>query len=231
MSLDRELARDSIGAQAYGIAGNTIEEARRLYRGQFTAEAAAAKVADPAAKKSIASYIKTGLQNPATQQMILAGVSGLAGVVASAATGGLGGKAGASAAGAITGALLGIVGSKLRGENWGPAFKAALKGAAAGAAGGFLGAAAGQLASGAIGAATAGPQQTTPVTDADLADPTVNNALPVTDADLADPTVDNAYPNQPAVDAETSAQNAARAKAYGTDGDVSTADIDRKSVV
>ena len=33
------------------------------------AEAAAAKVADPAAKKSIASYIKTGLQNPATQQM------------------------------------------------------------------------------------------------------------------------------------------------------------------
>ena len=39
---------------------------------QAKAEAAAAKVADPAAKKSIASYIKTGLQNPATQQMILA---------------------------------------------------------------------------------------------------------------------------------------------------------------
>ena len=142
--------------------------------------------------------------------MILAGVSGLAGVVASAATGGLGGKAGASAAGAITGALLGIVGSKLRGENWGPAFKAALKGAAAGAAGGFLGAAAGQLASGAIGAATAGQQQPN---------------TPVTPADLADPTVNNAYPNEPAVDAETSAQNAAQAKAYGTDSADTTADM------
>ena len=83
--------------------------------------------------------IKIGLQNPATQQLIMAGVSGIAGVIASTATAGLGGYAGAAAAGAITGSLLGAVNAKMQGKSWGDAGKAALKGAAMGAAGGLIG--------------------------------------------------------------------------------------------
>ena len=113
------------------------------------AQAAVAQVQDPAAKKSLMQLIKTGLQNPATQKLIIAGVQGIAGVAAGALTGGLGGKLGATAAGAITGGLVGLVAAKLQGQDWKSAAKAGLKGAAVGGAGGL----AGSLASGAAGAA------------------------------------------------------------------------------
>lgn len=100
---------------------------------------AIAGIQDPQAKQSLMDKIKIGLQNPATQQLIMAGVSGIAGVIASTATAGLGGYAGAAAAGAITGSLLGAVNAKMQGKSWGDAGKAALKGAALGAAGGLIG--------------------------------------------------------------------------------------------
>ena len=97
------------------------------------------QVQDPAIKKSLAQLIKTGLTNPITQKLIIAGVQGIAGVAASAWTvlamppvGALG----ATAAGAITGALIGIVSAKLQGKDW---KSAGMSGAALGGAGGALG--------------------------------------------------------------------------------------------
>jgi len=113
------------------------------------AQAAVAQVQDPATKQSLMQLIKTGLQNPATQKLIIAGVQGIAGVAAGALTGGMGGKLGATAAGAITGGLVGLVAAKLQGQDWKSAAKAGLKGAAVGGAGGLVG----SVASGAAGAA------------------------------------------------------------------------------
>jgi len=100
---------------------------------------AIAGIQDPKAKQSLMDKIKIGLQNPATQQLIMVGVSGIAGVIASTATAGIGGYAGAAAAGAITGSLLGAINAKMQGKSWGDTGKAALKGAALGAAGGLIG--------------------------------------------------------------------------------------------
>ena len=100
---------------------------------------AIAGIQDPKAKQSLMDKIKIGLQNPATQQLIMVGVSGIAGVIASTATAGIGGYAGAAAAGAITGSLLGAINAKMQGKSWADTGKAALKGAALGAAGGLIG--------------------------------------------------------------------------------------------
>jgi hypothetical protein len=100
---------------------------------------AIAGIQDPKAKQSLMDKIKIGLQNPATQQLIMVGVSGIAGVIAGTATAGIGGYAGAAAAGAITGSLLGAINAKMQGKSWGDTGKAALKGAALGAAGGLIG--------------------------------------------------------------------------------------------
>ena len=113
------------------------------------AQAAAQQVQDPATKQSLMQLIKTGLQNPVTQKLIISGVQGIAGVAAGALTGGLGGKLGATAAGAITGGLVGLVAAKLQGQDWKSAAKAGLKGAAVGGAGGLVG----SLASGAASTA------------------------------------------------------------------------------
>jgi hypothetical protein len=100
---------------------------------------AIANIEDPKAKQSLMDKIKIGLKNPVTQQLIMAGVSGIAGIIASTATAGLGGYAGAAAAGAITGSLLGGINAKLQGGSWKDAGKAALKGAAVGATAGLIG--------------------------------------------------------------------------------------------
>ena len=92
------------------------------------ATAAAQQVQDPAAKQSLMQLIKTGLKNPNTQKLIIAGAQGIAGVAAGALTGGIGGKLGASAAGAITGGLVGLVAAKLQGQDWKSAAKSGLKG-------------------------------------------------------------------------------------------------------
>lgn len=120
------------------------------------ATAAAQQVQDPAAKQSLMQLIKQGLQNPATQKLIIAGVQGIAGVAAGALTGGMGGKLGATAAGAITGGLVGLVAAKLQGQDWKSAAKAGLKGAAVGGAGGLVGSVASSLAGQALDSATGG---------------------------------------------------------------------------
>ena len=124
------------------------------------ATAAAQQVQDPAAKQGLMQLIKQGLQNPATQKLIIAGVQGIAGVAAGALTGGMGGKLGATAAGAITGGLVGLVAAKLQGQDWKSAAKAGLKGAAVGGAGGLVGSVASGLAGSAMDAVSgSGDQQ------------------------------------------------------------------------
>lgn len=119
---------------------------------------AAQQVQDPATKQGIMDLIKQGIQSPVTQKLILTGISGLAGVAASALTGGLGGALGAGAAGAITGGLMGVIGAKLQGADWKSAGMAGLKGAAMGGAAGAVGGLAGSLGHQAI-SALSGPQQ------------------------------------------------------------------------
>lgn len=114
------------------------------------ATAAVQQVADPATKQSLMQVIKTGLQNPVTQRLIIAGVQGVAGIAAGALTGGLGGKLGATAAGAITGGLVGLIAAKLQGQDWKTAAKAGLKGAAIGGVGGLAGSVASGVASTAL---------------------------------------------------------------------------------
>ena len=114
------------------------------------ANAALSQVQDPAAKQSLGALIKQGIQNPTTQKLIIAGVQGVAGVVAGALTGGMGGKLGATAAGAITGGLVGLIAAKLQGQDWKSAAKSGLKGAAVGGAGGLIGSVAGGLVGAAL---------------------------------------------------------------------------------
>ena len=124
---------------------------------QTKATAAVQQVQDPATKQSLMQLIKTGLQNPATQKLIIAGVQGVVGIAAGALTGGVGGKLGATAAGAITGGLVGLIAAKLQGQDWKTAGKAGLKGAAMGAGGALVG----SVASGMAAQAMSG----TPTTD------------------------------------------------------------------
>lgn len=123
---------------------------------------AIAGIQDPKAKQSLMDKIKIGLQNPATQQLIMVGVSGIAGVIASTATAGIGGYAGAAAAGAITGSLLGAINAKMQGKSWGDTGKAALKGAALGAAGGLIGKGVADAGSAAVDALKGGNAPTGP---------------------------------------------------------------------
>lgn len=124
---------------------------------------AAAQVQDPAAKQGIMDLIKKGLQNPVAQKLILTGISGVAGVAASALTGGLGGALGAGAAGAITGGLMGVINAKMQGADWKSAGIAGLKGAGMGGLAGAVGGLATQAARDVFGGASAPaeqPQQT-----------------------------------------------------------------------
>lgn len=129
---------------------------------QEKATAAVAQISDPATKQSLMQMIKTGLQNPVTQKLIISGVQGIAGIAAGALTGGLGGKLGATAAGAITGGLVGLVAAKLQGQDWKSAAKAGLKGAAVGGAGGLAGSVASGLAGTALDAASGPASQSAP---------------------------------------------------------------------
>jgi hypothetical protein len=100
---------------------------------------AVGKIEDPKAKQTAMGMIQQGMKNPVVQQLILAGLSGAAGIAAGQVGSKLGGALGGAAAGGLVGGLLGVVSSKMQGGSWKDAGKAGLKGAAMGAAAGAIG--------------------------------------------------------------------------------------------
>jgi hypothetical protein len=96
--------------------------------------AIADKVQNPEIKNSILSKIKYGIQHPAAQTLILAGVSNVVGMSAGALTMGLGAGPAKAAASAVGTGLLNTINAKLAGETWKSAVKAGMHGAAQGAA-------------------------------------------------------------------------------------------------
>jgi hypothetical protein len=107
-----------------------------------------AQVQDPKAKKSLMDLVKQAAKNPAVQTLVLAGIAGIATVVAGPAIAGLG--LGMAATGALTGTVVGGLTGAVRGLMQGQGLTGALKqgamGAGLGAAGGGI---AGAVAQGA----------------------------------------------------------------------------------
>jgi hypothetical protein len=92
------------------------------FQQQATAEVN--KIADPEVKKGLMDKIKDALKNPDHQQTILTAVSGIAGMVANAASLGIGGDAAKAATKAIGTGLLATLNSRIAGKSWTDAAKA-----------------------------------------------------------------------------------------------------------
>ena len=96
-----------------------------------------AQVQDPKAKKSLMDLVKQAAKNPAVQTMVLAGIAGIATVVAGPAIAGLG--LGMAATGALTGGVVGGLTGVVRGAMQGQGLSGALKQGAIGAGLGAVG--------------------------------------------------------------------------------------------
>jgi hypothetical protein len=94
------------------------------FQQQATAEVA--KIADPEVKKGLMDKIKDAIKNPDHQQTILTAVSGIAGMIANAASLGIGGDAAKAATKAIGTGLLATLNSRTAGASWKDAAKAGL---------------------------------------------------------------------------------------------------------
>lgn len=96
-----------------------------------------AQVQDPKAKQSLLDLVKQAAKNPAVQTMVLAGIAGIATVVAGPAIAGLG--LGMAVTGALTGGVVGGLTGVVRGAMQGQGLSGALKQGAIGAGLGAVG--------------------------------------------------------------------------------------------
>jgi hypothetical protein len=96
-----------------------------------------AQVQDPKAKQSLLDLVKQAAKNPAVQTMVLAGIAGIAAVVAGPAIAGLG--LGMAVTGALTGGVVGGLTGVVRGAMQGQGLSGALKQGAIGAGLGAVG--------------------------------------------------------------------------------------------
>ena len=96
-----------------------------------------AQVQDPKAKQSLLDLVKQAAKNPAVQTMVLAGIAGIATVVAGPAIAGLG--LGMAVTGALTGGVVGGLTGVVRGAMQGQGLSGALKQGAIGAGLGAIG--------------------------------------------------------------------------------------------